>query len=195
MADIDRHIIVVWQSIGVVVGSFAIMALVEKRVLSLDFAASLLVLVCSWSIALLLDANYWYNRNLCIVANIERLFLNKDDLRHVHYYFGKHRPNNKMISTFVPQLYLALGVIGIVLVYHFMLRVRPGLGLSLCNFSVACALPYIVAAVSTLFLLGRRRRRKKDYAEFLKNSPGIEMNTAGIEYGRGHGFPRPNPSA
>ncbi len=47
MADINRHIMVVWQSVGVVLGSFAIMGLVEKRVVSLDYASSLLLIVCT----------------------------------------------------------------------------------------------------------------------------------------------------
>ena len=54
MADINRHIMVVWQSIGVLLGSFAIIGMVEKKVLSLDFAASLFVMICTWSLDSLL---------------------------------------------------------------------------------------------------------------------------------------------
>jgi hypothetical protein len=32
--------------------------------------------------------SYWYNRNLVIIANIERQFLGRKE---IHYYFGKHR--------------------------------------------------------------------------------------------------------
>ena len=98
MADINRHIVVVWQSIGVLLGSFAIMGLAEKKVLSLDFAAGLFIAICAWSLALLIDSSYWYNRNLCIIANIERLFLRSEDLQQVHYYFGAHRPNNGRLA-------------------------------------------------------------------------------------------------
>ena len=47
MNDINRHIIVVWQSVGVMFGAFAIFALVEKKVLSLEIAASLIFLLCA----------------------------------------------------------------------------------------------------------------------------------------------------
>src|SRR3546814_2866580 len=43
--------------------------------ISLDVAASLIILLCAWLYAHMLDAAYWYNRNLVIIANIERQFL------------------------------------------------------------------------------------------------------------------------
>src|SRR5690348_12295057 len=73
--DIDTHILVVWQSVGVLVGAFAIFALTEKQVITLDVAASLIILIAAWLIGHLYDASYWYNRNLVIIANIERQFL------------------------------------------------------------------------------------------------------------------------
>lgn len=188
MADINRHIIVVWQSIGVVVGSFATLSLVEKKVLSLDFAASLFVLICSWSLALLIDSSYWYNRNLCIIANIERLFLDNADLRHVHYYFGEHRPKNKMITTLKIQAVLAGGIGVLVVVYHFLFRVMPGFELPIVNLSFVCALPYIVILIACILIVRLKKRRDKDYAEFLQNSPGVVISTEGIKYGGGHGF-------
>ena len=96
--DINRHIMVVWQSVGVLVGAFAIFALTEKQVVTVDVAASLIVLIAGWSLAHLYDAAYWYNRNLVIIANIERQFLRQSDLRDIHYYFGAHRPTNLMIT-------------------------------------------------------------------------------------------------
>src|SRR5262245_16570834 len=90
MNDINRHIVVVWQSVGVLFGAFAVFALVEKQVISLDIAASLIIFLCAWVIAHVYDAGYWYNRNLVIIANIERQFLRRSDLRDIHYYFGKH---------------------------------------------------------------------------------------------------------
>ena len=106
--DINRHIMVVWQSVGVVVGAFAIFALVEKNIISVDIATSIIILLCGWLFAHLVDSGYWYNRNLAIIANVERQFLNKSDLRDIHYYFGKHRPNNKMITHL--RIQQALGV-------------------------------------------------------------------------------------
>src|SRR3546814_19062441 len=90
-ADINRHMTVVWQSVSVVVGAFAVFALVEKQIMPLDVAASLIILLCAWLYAHMLDAAYWYNRNLVIIANIERQFLLNSDLQDIQYYFGAHR--------------------------------------------------------------------------------------------------------
>ncbi len=74
MNDINRHIVVVWQSVTALLGAFAAWALVEKQVISLDFAVTLIVVLAIWVIAHVYDAAYWYNRNLVMIANIERQF-------------------------------------------------------------------------------------------------------------------------
>ena len=50
--NINRHILVVWQSVGVLVGTFAIFSLVEKKIISIDIASTLIILISSWLIAL-----------------------------------------------------------------------------------------------------------------------------------------------
>lgn len=186
--DINCHILVVWQSIGVLIGAFAIFALVEKKIVSLDIATSIILLLSAWLIAHLYDAGYWYNRNLVIIANIERQFLKKEDLKNIHYYFGAHRPTNKMIKHLAIQYALAFGLAAIVLLYHFSVRVLPGIGLSWYNFEFERFLPYLFTIVAVIYLFILRKNRNKSYEEFLKNSPGIEVDTSGIEYGIGHGF-------
>ena len=126
--DINTHILVVWQSVGVLVGAFAILALTEKQIITLDIAASLIVLIAAWLIGHLYDASYWYNRNLVIIANIERQFLTQSDLRDVHYYFGKHRRKGSMIMHLKIQYALALGIAFIVVVFHFFARIASGIG-------------------------------------------------------------------
>jgi len=186
--DINRHIMVVWQSVGVLVGAFAIFALVEKNVISADIATSIIVLLCAWLYAHLVDSGYWYNRNLAIIANIERQFLTKDDLRNIHYYFGKHRPNNKMITHLRIQQALGIGLGALVLLYHFLTRVLPGVSLPLCAFEPVRALPYVVAVAALVYGTYIRNDRNKAYEEFLRNSPGIDVDTKGVTYGIGHGF-------
>jgi hypothetical protein len=68
--NINRHILVVWQSVSVLVGTLAAFALVEKKVISLDVACALVVLISAWLVAHTIDANYWFNRNLAIISNI-----------------------------------------------------------------------------------------------------------------------------
>jgi len=186
MNDIDRHIMVVWQSLTALVGSFTIYALVEKNIISIDIAAALGVLIALWTLCHILDANYWYNRNLVMIANIERQFLQVSDLKDIHYYFGKHRPN-RMISHLKIQMGLALGVLLVVVFFHFSERVVPGFSAPMSNFDLKRCLPYVILGLGIGFVLFLHSQRNKDYAEFIQNSPGKQMDTTGIEYGAGHG--------
>jgi hypothetical protein len=190
--DINRHILVVWQSVTALIGAFAILSLVEKQIITLDLATSILILLCAWLWAHLIDASYWYNRNLAIIANIERQFLGSTDLRNIHYYFGSHRPDNRMIKHLRIQQMLGLGLGSLVLLYHFSTRVWPGFSLPLCDFSFVRSLPYIVTAGALVYVWSFARNRDTAYAEFLKNSPGIAVDTSGINYGVGHGHDGPS---
>jgi hypothetical protein len=187
--DINRHILVVWQSVGVLVSAFAFLSLVEKQVIPLDVAVSLIVVLAGWAYGHLLDAGYWYNRNLVIIANIERLFLTASDLKLVHYYFGVHRPDNKTITHLRLQQHFAVTLATLVLLYHFYERVLPGLSLPLHDFDPIRSLPYIFAAAAVIYAIRLSRRSDRKYAEMLKNSPGATVDTTGIKFGEGHGFP------
>lgn len=186
--DINRHILVVWQSVGVVVGAFAVLALAEKKVMPLDLAVSIIVLLTAWLLAHLLDASYWYNRNLVIIANIERQFLSQDDLTEIHYYFGKHRPKNPMLTHLKIQCALGAGIAIIVIIYHLSERVLPGLSLPMSDFQVLRALPYVLTIGAAFYLWKIRRARNEAYEEFLKNSPGKAVDASKKDYGIGHGF-------
>lgn len=190
-ADINRHILVVWQSVGVLFGAAAIFALVEKQVITLDFACAIFVIVAGWSVSNSLEAGYWYNRNLAIIANIERQFLLKSDLKDVHYYFGAHRPKNKLLDQLWLQIILATLISAIFLAFHFATRVQPGFRAPVSNFEWQRALPYIVLIVVVILLWCEVSRLDKKYKEFLENSPGVDVDITGIKYGIGHGGPQP----
>ena len=186
--DINRHIMVVWQSIGLVIGAFAIFALAEKEIVPVDFAVALILLISGWSLSHLEDASYWYNRNLAIIGNIERAFLEKQDLHDIHYYFGKHRPDNKMIGHLKIQYALGVSIIIVVLLFHFNTRVVPGFDLPKTAFDPMKALPYAVTVGNVIYLLWFRKNRKRSYLEFIQNSPGKSVDTTDMNYGPGHGF-------
>jgi hypothetical protein len=186
--DIDTHILVVWQSVTVLVGAFAIFALTEKKIISLDITVSLILLLCGWLIAHIYDAGYWYNRNLAIIANIEKQYLDQSDLRSVHYYFGRHRHGNKMITHLRIQYALGVGIGLIVLAFHFLTEIWPRFSTSFHDFKVAPAMPYGMSILIALYLWNLAARCERKYKEFLKNSPGKEIDTTGIDYGEGHGF-------
>lgn len=185
--DINRHIMVVWQSIGVLIGALTILALVEKSIVSLDIAITLIVLLAAWLVAHLIDASYWYNRNLVIIANIERQFLEKGDLKSIHYYFGAHRPKNRMIEHLKIQGALGAGLTLVVLYYHASVRVFPGFTSSFHNFELERCLPYILCILSLAYICILNRQRDASYEEFLSNSPGVSVDTSGVSFGPGHG--------
>lgn len=184
MNEINRHIVVVWQSVSVLVGAFAIWSLIEKKVISLDIAVTLIIGLAAWVIAHVYDAAYWYNRNLAIIANIERQFLRQQDLREIHYYFGKHRKGT-MLTHLRLQCIFAVGVATLVLAIHFMEVIWPGLQHPGVTRPLA-ALPPIAAVTGLMFWWNRHRNAKQRYEEFVRNSPGKEVDATGIEYGVGH---------
>lgn len=181
--NINRHILVVWQSVSVLVGAFAIFALVEKNILSVDLASSLLVLISAWLIAHLFDANSWYNRNLAIIANIERQFLKPEDACHIHYYFSKHRKSWSLLDQFQIQLGLGVGIYLIIILYHFATRVLPGIGEPVGNFQAARCFPYLISTLSFIALALLRRKQMKAYGVFLQKSPGVKVDMSVADCG------------
>ena len=186
--DINRHILVIWQSVGVLIGAFAIFSLTEKQIISLDIASSIILLLCHWLISHLYDSAYWYNRNLAIISNIEKQFLLEGDLKEIHYYFGKHRPDNTMLTHLQIQYTLAVGIGLIVLSYHLIDRVIPGFNSPWSNFDFIRSFPYLIVIISIFHLVNLKRQRDKSYQEFICNSPGKKMKSNDIQYGTGHGF-------
>jgi hypothetical protein len=185
-AEINRNVLVVWQSIGVLVGVLAVYALVEKQVIPLDFATAFVLLVCGWSVAHIYEETYWYNRNLAIVANIERQFLTTNDLQDIQYYFGEHRQVNKMLDQFKIQYALAIAIAVLFLIFHFAVRVLPGIGSPWSGFEIQRSLPYFLVVAIAIFIYRFKRRYDNKYREFLKNSPGISVDTSSVSYGVGH---------
>jgi hypothetical protein len=184
--DINRHILTVWQTIGTLAGAVALLGLVEKQIVSMDMAVSLIVVVSTWSMSHAYDSAYWYNRNLIIIANIERQFLKASDLRDIHYYFSAHRKTNTMLTHLRIQYVFAVAIAGIGVLYHFLVQVVPGFGAPFSQFQSERLLPYVAAAAAIGWLRWLRTKRTKSYEEMLENSPGISIDNSGITYGTGH---------
>lgn len=188
--DINRHILVVWQAVGVVIGAFAVFALVEKKIMPLDLAVALIVLLCGWMLAQLYDSAYWYNRNLVIIANIEKEFLTASDVTNIHFYFGSHRRRNKMIAHLRIQRFLAFAIAALVLGYHFLeAKIWQGFRTPMSNFSVYTALPYFALAVTFLYVNHVRNDRTEAYAHFVATSPGKDLGVPASN-APGHGMLR-----
>lgn len=174
--SINVHLTVVWQSIGVLVGTFALLAFAEKNVINLDFASLLIILICGWLLAHLIDASYWYNRNLAIITNIEKEFLNKNDVEKIHHYFEEHRPKNKMIYRFKIQFILGIVIWLLILLYHFFKRILPDISFSIKDFEIQLSMPYMASIILILLLYLFHTKRKKHYLLFLNRSPGVDVN-------------------
>ncbi|WP_144295934.1 hypothetical protein [Ancylobacter novellus] len=183
MNDINRHIVVVWQSLTTLVGAFATWSLVEKNIISLDIAVALIMLIAIWVIENAYDSAYWYNRNLVIIANIERQFLKQTDLKDIHYYFGQHRKTGKMITHIKLQLFLALGIAGLVFFVYLYKTILP----NLCDkLTIENYFPIFVLIFGLYRWYACHNLYKEKYDEFLKNSPGTTIDTTGLVYGAGH---------
>jgi hypothetical protein len=186
MNDINRHIVVVWQSVTALLSAFAVWSLVEKKTISLDIAVSLIIGVAIWVLMHVYDAAYWYNRNLVIIANIERQFLKISDLREVHYYWGEHRASGSMLTHLKLQLCLAVGIAALVFGIHFSDVIAPLIPQQFSGAKFQNFLPLGSAVLGVLVWLRRRYVVSKKYSEFLENSPGRTVDTTGIRYGMGH---------
>jgi len=185
MNDINRHIIVVWQSVGVLFAAFAALSLAEKKIIPVDLGITLIICVCGWVIANVYDASYWYNRNLVIIANIERQFLLESDLRDIHHYFGRHREAGNTIEHLRIQLGLAVAVAFFVLAYHFIALVLPTFSMK-ASIGWISVMPYAATVLIIFVAFYFRARAKKNYINFVKISPGKEMNTQGLPKDSGH---------
>ena len=182
--DINRHITIVWQPIAVIFSSFALFAAGVTDKIPIDFAITFIVLLIGWFISILYDSSYWYNRNLVIIANIERQFLRVSDKHDIHYYFTKHRSSQTMLTHLRINWCLGSAIGILVLLYHLIYEIilRP----CTSQFRLESICPYVTAGIVLIFVLYWRRHRRISYEKFLKNSPGIEVDSTGIEFGVGH---------
>lgn len=187
MNEISRHILITWQSITTLVAALAVFTLVKEDIISYDIAVSVVLIVCIWFIAHVYDSSFWYNRNLAIIANIERQFLEKSDLREIHYYFGKHRQKNKMISHLFYQKIFALTIAVMTISIHAIKVLYPAV--KTCNqFELEMLVPWIILVLGFIIWFQCHRDGKSKYEEFLKNSPGKETDTSEVRYDNGHSF-------
>jgi len=189
-SHLNRHILVTWQSIGVVAGALAVFVLGDKLDMKadarLDFVIALVILLCAWSCAHIYDASNWFDRNLHIITNIERQFLRSADSRDIHYYFtlhrgerdegGEERSSPSMITHFEIQLLMAVVLWLLLLLYHFYLRVYPGLHLSFDHLDPIRGIPYAMTLLCVWYCIHIARDRKKDYRDLHEKSPGAAVH-------------------
>ena len=162
-ANVGRHILVVWQSAGVVGATLAVFTLVEKELLSIDIAATFEVLIIAWMFAHIVDAEYWFRRNIHIISNIERQFLTQTDAREIHHYFlGSKTPK---LDHLLVQKGLAVAMLMLVLVMHISKSSWDGHN---CLFF----LPWIALVVSAFLIAMFIQSQRSKYEILRRESPG-----------------------
>src|SRR3546814_3735464 len=103
------------------------------------------------------------------------------------YYFGAHRSNkNRMISHLKIQSALGVAVGGLVIFFHFSTRVWPGFSSHMSNFEPQRTIPYLVVLGSLVFCYRFAIDRQSSYETFIKNSPGIIVDTTAVVFVPGH---------
>jgi len=162
--NINRHVMVIWQSVTAIVGSLALFSLVEKGVIGLDMGTTFVVIIGAWLLAHTYDSSAWFNRNQSIISAIEKELLSAELAERLHPVIGKRRSISDMVLQFRIQQWLALAILLLVLGHHFVSRVLPGFGSPFTTFEAARAIPYVAstAAVVGLVLVRRKAYGVKD---------------------------------
>jgi hypothetical protein len=172
---LNRHILISWQSVGVLAGALAVFVIGDKLDAKtdarIDYVIAIVVLLCGWLYAHLHDANNWFNRNMHLITNIERQFLRPTDVSEIHFYFKFHRPP-KLIMHFRIQWSMAVALWLLVLMHHFHQRIYPGFQLSWAHFEWWRSIPYVMTLLCLMYCAHVARNRKLDYEELVAKSPG-----------------------
>jgi hypothetical protein len=176
-ASINIRLNLIWASIGTLISSFAIFALTEKNVISLDIATALIVIISGWLLAHIIDMSFWYNRNLVMIRNIERQFLVIQDARELYTYFLSHKKKNTMVQYLLIQSWLGIGICSLVIFIHFIRVIFPVISGNTAFSGIEILIPYLTLIIIVILLLRFKTGRDKEYVTFVNDSPGKDITT------------------
>jgi hypothetical protein len=169
--NINRHILVVWQSVTALLAAVGALYLSGKDVIAPDVAAAIVVLAATWAVAHAIDAKGWYNRNLHIIANIERQFLLPSDAQQIHPFFALGARGNTMIEHLRIQAALGYAIALLALTEHFGRYVWPTLN-TRSSMDLSRWLPYLALLVGSIFLVWISKTVGKGHNRLVEQSPG-----------------------
>jgi hypothetical protein len=115
-------------------------------------------------VAHVLDASWWFNRNLLIITNIERQFLSRTDVREIHCYFEKH-PDPTMLDQHRIHRAFGIAVTAVGLMHHVVKRVYSLIGTSNEKFEAMSTMPYAVFVLCSIVLVTFYVRERKVYSK------------------------------
>lgn len=160
-ANINRHVLIVWQSATAIVGSLALFGLVGKNVVGLDMGTTLIAALAAWLLAHTYDSSEWFNRNQAIIAAIEREMLSEELRSRIHPVIGAARKPHSMILQFRIQQVIAMTIWLGILSHHFVDRVLPGVHSTWSHFEPARSVPYLTSIAAGFAVLLAREKAYK----------------------------------
>lgn len=172
---LNRHVLLLWQSVALLGGAYAAFAFQEKNVISIHLATAIALLLCGWFCANVFDAYAWFDRNLVIITNIERLFLEKQDASLVHFFFLDHREAEDLVQHFWIQLFLGTTIAVMVALVHFLKHVVPSFKIPNGIFDPELAMPYAALAISIGCCAWIWHRVIKKARQLRAKSPGLTL--------------------
>jgi hypothetical protein len=168
--NVNRHLLLIWQSVGVLGGALAAFSLTEKAIISVDVASSIVIILCAWLISNAYVASAWFNRNQAIISNIERQFLKSEDLVDIEPYFKSRRKLGEMTEHILLQWLLGIALGVGVLVGDFIKEIWPSIH-QLCSLGLNRWLPIITGIVGTAACVYFRYRSRNGERDFLNRCP------------------------
>jgi hypothetical protein len=169
---LNRHVLLLWQCVALLGGAYAAFAFQEKSVISIHLATAIALLLCGWFCANVFDAYAWFDRNLVIIANIERLFLDKQDAALVHPFFLDHRKAEDPVQHFRIQLFLGMMIAALVALVHLFKQVIPSLIIPNGVFDPELAMPYVTLGISIWYCVGIKSKMLKKASDLRALSSG-----------------------
>jgi len=180
--NVNRHLTVIWQSVGVLGAGLALFSLTEKHVIGADFATAAMIMVCFWLIANAYVASEWFNRNQAIISNIERQFLNLSDLQEINPYFASRRAPGDMVSHIEVQWYLGVVLSIAVLIRHVFVEVWPTIHWTwnIHDLDWNKTVPYFVFLGGFFVIAKIRKGTIEADKKFQKDCPGKNLNQSSL---------------
>jgi len=162
-----RHITLIWQPITVIftiIGSILAAELQNFNFFVVSMLIFLAYLVIGWFLAHVYDSSAWVNRNLIIISNIEKQFLNGDDAKKIHPYFNMDPKKRDMIDHFKIQYFLGLTLGLVVSIYYIGKTFQNGLCFGNTTYvPVAGVIPVVGLAIAITYVYLVRQSCENSY--------------------------------
>ena len=177
--NVDRHISLSWQSVSVIASFLAAIMLTERFGVPSIITVSVIIIIAGWTIARLIDAEHWYDRNIHIISNIEKLFLSEDekDDKNIHFYFKKNRTRDNRLESVTIQIY-GTTLIWLLAIVYSMWRVPKNIEDNMVIFNTSniyCESYFliIISGIVAIILSIYKHHTIRALEKLRKNSPGL----------------------